>query len=59
MVKNVFICENCGAVHEDTSQLIALNGVNFCGDCVHQFHFINDPFLGVVALQEVDPASFE
>ena len=58
MAKNTFICENCGAEHEDIVELITLNGVNFCSDCAHQFHFINDPFLGVVALQEIDPASW-
>lgn len=58
MAKNTFICENCGAEHGDIVELITLNEVNFCSDCADQFHFINDPFLGVVALQEIDPASW-
>ena len=58
MAKNTFICENCGAEHEDTFELITLHGVNFCGDCAHQFYFIDDPFLGIIALPETNPDLF-
>ena len=54
-----FECENCGKVYEDDFQLLSLNGVNFCGECSDQFHFLKDDALGFIALREIDKEEFK
>ena len=48
----VYKCRNCGRIHETDHKLISLNGIDFCGDCSDEFHFLKDDYLGFIALKE-------
>lgn len=56
--ENRFVCGHCGAVHDNDLELLSLNGVNFCSKCSDSFHFINDEYLGIIVLEEVDSETF-
>jgi hypothetical protein len=50
---DAYVCENCGCVHLNPDEILSLNGIEFCVDCVCEMDIIVDPIYGIGYIKEI------